>query len=45
MVLKNGRDACRAIRSEDDQQDVDVCAEFPSLGGLAKGPETTLEGV
>jgi predicted RNase H-like HicB family nuclease len=39
MPLKNDRYAYRVIWSEDDQEYVGLCVEFPSLSWLGKTPE------
>lgn len=45
MPLKNDRYAYRVIWSEDDQEYVGLCAEFPSLSWLGKTPESALRGI
>lgn len=45
MGLKNDRYTYRVTWSEDDQEYVGFCAEFPSLSWLAKTPETALKGI
>ena len=45
MPLKNDRYAYRVIWSEDDQEYVGLCAEFPSLSWLSKTPESALKGI
>ena len=45
MPLKNDRYTYRVIWSEDDQEHVGLCAEFPSLSWLGKTPESALKGV
>ena len=45
MGLKNDRYTYRVTWSEDDQEYVGLCAEFPSLSWLAKSPETALKGI
>jgi len=40
MSLKNDRYTYRITWSEDDNEYVGLCAEFPSLSWLAKTPET-----
>ena len=45
MTLKNDRYSYRVIWSEDDQEYVGLCAEFPSLSWLAKTPESALKGI
>jgi predicted HicB family RNase H-like nuclease len=45
MPLKNDRYTYRVIWSEDDQEYVGLCAEFPSLSWLGKTPESVLKGI
>jgi predicted HicB family RNase H-like nuclease len=45
MVLKNDRYTYRVTWSEDDNEYVGLCAEFPSLSWLAETPETALKGM
>ncbi len=45
MALKNDRYTYRVTWSEDDNEYVGLCAEFPSLSWLAKKPETALKGI
>lgn len=45
MLLKNDRYTYRVTWSEDDEEYVGLCAEFPSLSWLAKTPETALKGI
>ena len=45
MALKNDRYAYRVIWSEDDQEYVGLCAEFPGLSWLAATPEAALKGI
>ena len=45
MPLKNDRYTYRVTWSEDDNEYVGLCAEFPSLSWLAKTPETALKGI
>ena len=45
MFLKNDRYTYRVTWSEDDNEYVGMCAEFPSLSWLAKTPETALKGI
>ena len=45
MSLKNDRYTYRIAWSEDDNEYVGLCAEFPSLSWLAKTPETALKGI
>ena len=45
IPLKNDRYTYRATWSEDDQEYVGLCAEFPSLSWLAKTPESALNGI
>ena len=45
MMLKSDRYTYRITWSEEDKEYVGQCIEFPSLSGLAKTPESTLEGI
>ena len=45
MTLKNDRYTYRVIWSEDDQEYVGLCTEFPSLSWLGKTPEAALKGI
>ena len=45
MALKNDRYTYRVTWSEDDNEYVGLCAEFPSLSWLAPTPEATLKGI
>ena len=45
MALKNDRYTYRVTWSEDDNEYVGLCAEFPSLSWLAPTPEIALKGV
>ena len=45
MALKNDRYTYRVTWSEDDQEYVGLCAEFPSLSWLASTPEVALKGI
>jgi predicted HicB family RNase H-like nuclease len=45
MVLKNDRYTYRVTWSEDDNEHVGLCAEFPSLSWLAGTPEAALKGI
>jgi predicted HicB family RNase H-like nuclease len=45
MALKNDRYTYRVTWSEDDQEYVGLCAEFPSLSWLAPTPEAALKGI
>jgi predicted HicB family RNase H-like nuclease len=45
MSLSSDRYMYRITWSEDDQDYVGLCAEFPSLSWLAKTPEATLKGI
>ena len=45
MALKNDRYTYRVTWSEDDNEYVGLCAEFPSLSWLAKKPEGALRGI
>lgn len=45
MPLKNDRYTYRVTWSEEDQEYVGLCAEFPSLSWLDQTPETALKGI
>lgn len=45
MALKNDRYTYRVTWSEDDNEYVGLCAEFPSLSWLAMQPEIALKGI
>ena len=45
MPLKNDRYTYRVTWSEDDQEYVGLCTEFPSLSWLDQTPESALMGV
>jgi predicted HicB family RNase H-like nuclease len=45
MGMKNDRYTYRITWSEDDNEYVGLCAEFPSLSWLDKTPEAALEGI
>ena len=45
MALKNDRYTYRVTWSEDDEEYVGLCAEFPSLSWLANTPEAALKGI
>lgn len=45
MALKNDRYTYRVTWSDDDNEYVGLCAEFPSLSWLAGTPESTLKGI
>jgi len=45
MALKNDRYTYRVTWSEDDNEYVGLCAEFPSLSWLSATPETALKGI
>ena len=45
MALKNDRYTYRVTWSEDDNEYVGLCAEFPSLSWLSPTPEATLKGI
>ena len=45
MALKNDRYTYRVTWSEDDNEHVGLCAEFPSLSWLAATPEAALKGI
>jgi predicted HicB family RNase H-like nuclease len=44
-ALKNDHYTYRITWSEDDNEYVGLCAEFPSLSWLAKTPEEALKGI
>ena len=44
-MLANDRYTCRVTWSEEDQEYLGLCAEFPSLSWLAATPEQALEGI
>jgi predicted HicB family RNase H-like nuclease len=45
MALKDDRYTYRVTWSEDDQEYVGLCAEFPSLSWLSRTPEAALKGI
>jgi predicted HicB family RNase H-like nuclease len=45
MSLANDHYTYRITWSEDDQEYVGLCAEFPSLSWLARRPESALQGI
>jgi predicted HicB family RNase H-like nuclease len=45
MPLKDDRYTYRVTWSEEDQEHVGLCAEFPSLSWLAPTPEAALKGI
>ena len=45
MPLKNDRYTYRVTWSEEDQEYVGLCTEFPSLSWLGKKPESALKGI
>ncbi len=45
MPLKNDHYTYRVTWSEEDNEYVGLCAEFPSLSWLSKTPESALEGI
>lgn len=45
MTLKDDHYTYRVTWSEEDQEYVGLCVEFPSLSWLAKGPESALRGI
>ena len=45
MPQENDRYTYRVTWSEEDQEHVGLCAEFPSLSWLAKTPEAALKGI
>ena len=45
MALTNDRYTYRVTWSEEDNEHVGLCAEFPSLSWLARTPEAALKGI
>jgi predicted HicB family RNase H-like nuclease len=45
MTLKDDRFTYRVTWSEDDKEYAGLCAEFASLGWLARTPEAALKGI
>jgi len=45
MVIKNDRYTYRVTWSDDDNEYIGLCVEFPSLSWLAKTPEAALKGI
>jgi len=45
MALKNDRYTYRVTWSEEDNEHVGLCAEFPSLSWLSATPEAALKGI
>ena len=45
MSLRNDRYTYRVTWSDDDNEHVGLCAEFPSLSWLAGTPEAALKGI
>ena len=45
MALKRDKYTYRVTWTEDDQEYVGLCAEFPSLSWLAATPEAALKGI
>lgn len=45
MLIKNDRYTYRITWSEDDNEYVGLCAEFPSLSWMAISPESALKGI
>jgi predicted HicB family RNase H-like nuclease len=45
MVTRDDRYTYRVTWSEEDQEYVGLCAEFPSLSWLARTPEAALKGI
>lgn len=45
MTLKDDRYTYRVTWSEEDNEYVGLCAEFPSLSWLARTPEAALKGI
>lgn len=44
-AIENDRYTYRVTWSEDDQEYVGLCAEFPSLSWLSTSPEAVLRGI
>ncbi len=45
MTIKNDHYTYRVTWSEEDEEYIGLCIEFPSLSWLAKTPETVLKGI
>ena len=45
MSLQNDRYTYRITWSDEDEEYVGLCAEFPSLSWLARTPESALQGI
>ena len=45
MIIRDDRYTYRVTWSEEDQEYVGLCAEFPSLSWLARTPEAALKGI
>lgn len=45
MILEQDRYTYRVTWSEEDEEYVGLCAEFPSLSWLAESPEEALHGI
>ncbi len=45
MVRESDKYTFRVMWSEEDQEFVGLCAEFPSLSWLAESPEAALKGI
>jgi predicted RNase H-like HicB family nuclease len=45
MALKNDRYTYRVTWSEDDNEYVGLCAEFPSLSWLSRTPDAAFTGI
>lgn len=45
MAIKNDHYTYRVTWSEDDNEYLGLCTEFPSLSWLAKTPETAFKGI
>src|SRR4030066_673943 len=45
MVIRDDRYTYRVTWSEEDNEYVGLCAEFPSLSWLARTPEAALKGI
>jgi predicted HicB family RNase H-like nuclease len=45
MLLRNDRYTYRVMWSDEDQEHLGLCAEFPALSWLARTPEAALRGI
>jgi len=45
MILEQDRYTYRVTWSEEDEEYLGLCAEFPSLSWLANNPEDALQGI